>query len=161
MIKVYRENKDKYLPMISSAERIVEPRNGYGDVNIGWNAGVIGENRPYYVECWATDGITMITIYMSDIGIEDYTVEQVEKMFLDSGYFSYKEKHRKPNMMEFEDSNNNSFFSFNVPVGVDEDTCEDGSQVFIEGTHIYPFSLLNEYNSSSVTERNKMIGTFI
>ena len=63
-VKEYRDNKDKYLPLIDHETMTFETRNEFDDLNIGWNCGFIG-NRPYFLECWATEGITMITIYFN------------------------------------------------------------------------------------------------
>ena len=49
LIKAYRANPDHYLPMIDHREE-VPGRNEYGEVNIGWNAGLLDATRPYFVE---------------------------------------------------------------------------------------------------------------
>lgn len=147
-LDVIRESKkpdNGWLPMIDSAYRIVKNRNEYGDVNIGWNAGLIGENRPFYAECWATDGITMLTVYFSTKGIEDYTDEQVDKLLVDAGYYTHREKSYGVQAMKFTDGNGNEFFSANIAVGDEDD-------VFIDGATIYPFKILNEYNSAEKDE---------
>ena len=50
LIKEVRANRERYLPMIDHTEEVPR-RNEYGDVNIGWNAGLLEPNRPYFVEC--------------------------------------------------------------------------------------------------------------
>ena len=40
------------------------------DHSIGWAKGEISDGRPYWAECWAQDGITMITIYLSSEGLK-------------------------------------------------------------------------------------------
>ena len=66
----YRNNPEKYLPLIDHDSKFFPSREETDDVNIGWDCGFIGK-RPYFLECWATDGITMITIFLSTTGIED------------------------------------------------------------------------------------------
>ena len=71
-------------------------RNEYGEVNIGWWAGLIDERRTFFSECWAVDGITMLTIVVSTEGIEDKTPEQLDEMFQKAGYY----KQRNPGQLE-------------------------------------------------------------
>ncbi len=146
ILKKYKSGETNWLPLISSAYRIVQSRDENGDVNIGWNAGLIDDNRPFYCECWATEGITMLTLYVSTEGIEDYDAVQLEKLFTDIGYYKPKEGNEVKNskgLMKFTDNNNNEFFSFNVVVGIDDEPAQ------ITGASIYPFSILNKFNSES------------
>ncbi len=39
-------------------------------MNVGWNHGLLDGNRPYFMESWAADWITMPTIFISCIGLE-------------------------------------------------------------------------------------------
>ena len=78
-LRDYLQNKDEYLPLIDHAWRKFEKRTKTDDVNIGWNVGIVEDNRPYFCECWA-DGYTAITYFISTKGIENYTVEQLEEM---------------------------------------------------------------------------------
>jgi hypothetical protein len=45
--------------------------------------------------------------------------------------------------MVFTDKNNNNFFAFSVVVGIDNEPTE------ITGAIIYPFRILNEFNSEN------------
>ncbi len=45
LIKEVRANPERYLPMVDHTEEVPR-RNEYGDVNIGWNAGLLEESRP-------------------------------------------------------------------------------------------------------------------
>ncbi|WP_026498794.1 hypothetical protein [Butyrivibrio sp. WCD2001] len=65
----YRNNADFYYPMIDHERRYWPKVNNIGDINIGWDCGAIGR-RPYFLECWSGEGTTMITIFISTIGIE-------------------------------------------------------------------------------------------
>ena len=55
----YLQHSDRYLPMIDHAWQIFPQRSEYGEVNIGWDAGLIAEKRPYFCECWA-EGYTVL-----------------------------------------------------------------------------------------------------
>lgn len=140
LIKAYRANPEQYLPMVDRTGE-TPARNEYGEYNIGWNAGLLEENRPYFVECWAVDQITMLTIYVSTKGIEDKTAEELDQWFQEIGYFSYRDKKYYPaEIRTFNNPKGDEFFSINITVGV-----EDGPGL-IDGAPILPWSILNEYN---------------
>ncbi|RKM59177.1 hypothetical protein D6855_09720 [Butyrivibrio sp. CB08] len=136
----YRNNIKFYLPMIDH-ERKYWPKvtEQLGDINIGWDCGSLGR-RPYFLECWSGNHVTMITFYISTIGIEDYTVEDIEKLLIGSGLYSKKDGYKKPGVVTINDSNNNEFFSVNIVVGVEDE------EAVIDGAIIYPYSQLNEIN---------------
>lgn len=141
-IKEYRKNRDRYLPLIDHETYQYENRTEDGDVNIGWNCGFIGD-RPYFMEAWATEGITMITIFVSTERIEDYTAEEVEKMLTDvAGIYSKKEGADKASVLTMHDSNGNEFFSVNVVVGMPDEPA------LIDGAPIHSFMHLNELNGN-------------
>ncbi len=88
----------------------------------------------------------MLTLYFSDEGIEDYDAAQVEKLFTDIGYYRPREGFESKgtdSLMKFTDGQGNEFFSFNVAVGVEDEPAR------ITGAIIYPFSILNEFNSEN------------
>ena len=95
LIKAYRENPERYLPMIDHTWEMPAV-NEYGEVNIGWYAGLLEENRPFFAVCWAVDHMTTLTIYVSAKGIEDKTAEELDQWFQDIGYFSYRDQEHYP-----------------------------------------------------------------
>lgn len=136
----YRSLRDFYLPMVDHESRVFEDRNEFGDVNIGWNCGSI-DNRPYFLEVWAADGITMMTVFVSTIGIEDYTLEDIEELLIKKGkIYSKKEGYMNPEFPRFVDHSGNEFYSINIVVGLPDEPA------VIEGGKIYPFSELNRLN---------------
>lgn len=145
-IKEYRNNKDKYLPLVDHELQQFESKvyyeDGLGfDVNLGWNCGFY-ENRPYFYECWATDGITMVTVFISTIGLEDASLDDLERFLIEEakiytpreGYYSLSEAPK------FIDSNGNEFYSLNIVVGTEDEPA------LIDGAPIYSISSLNELN---------------
>ena len=138
----YRNNKEKYLPMIDHETEFFPERTEYDDVNIGWDCGFIG-NRPYFLEAWATSGITMISIFLSTTGIEDYSVADLEKLLIDEGkIYSKREGYESPEFAPKPvDSNGNEFFSVNIVVGVEDEPAKING-----GGHLVPFSELNKLN---------------
>ena len=140
-LKEYRANKSSYLPMVDHETKCFETRDEFDDVNIGWNCGFIG-NRPYFAEVWATTGITMLTVFISTIGIEDYTPKDLERLLIeDAGYYAPKEGYIPVEFVpQYTDDNGNEFFSVNVVVG------EEDEPAVITGARAYPFTILNELN---------------
>ncbi|MBR1744052.1 MAG: hypothetical protein IJ733_19745 [Lachnospiraceae bacterium] len=140
----YRKNKEKYLPMIDHHTKFFPERTEFEDVNIGWDCGFIG-NRPYFLECWGTGGITMLTIFLSTIGIENYTVGELEELLIEQGKIYVKvEGYESPSIVpKLTDGNGNEFFSINIVVGLEDEPAR------IEGGMIIPFEKLNEFNGFS------------
>ena len=138
-LRDYINNKDQYLPLIDHAWKTFEGRAECGEVNVGWGVGLIDAKRPYFCECWA-EGVTVITYFVSTIGIEDYSVKQLEEMLEKHGIIRYVGKRKYDTFVKrFWDGFGNEFFSINIIVGDDDDT-------YIEGGIIYPIERLNEFN---------------
>ena len=143
LVKEYREHPDRYLPMMDHTEQVPR-RNEYGDVNIGWYAGLLGENRPFFAECWAADRITMLTVFIPTKGIEEKTPAELEEWLLEIGYFSFKnEDHSPAEVVVFTNEKKEDFFSVNICVG-----SEDG-EALIDGAPLLPWSVLNDYNGTA------------
>ena len=145
-LKEYREHPEKYLPLIDHAWKCFADKdtgeNPWDDpeYNIGWNAGVIGDNRPFFLECWATCGITMLTYFVSTIGIEEYgtdeLLEMLEKARLVRGL---DPEHPRTTAVKVNDNSGNEFFSVNIVCGDEEGT-------YAAGGEIYSYRILNAFN---------------
>lgn len=61
----YRSHPEGRYPMCSHQFQVFPQRNEFGDVNIGWNCGMLDGTRPYFLECWATEGITVLARHPS------------------------------------------------------------------------------------------------
>ncbi|MBO4782643.1 MAG: hypothetical protein J5522_09615 [Lachnospiraceae bacterium] len=139
-LQQYRANKDRYLPLIDHETQYFPDRTEFDDVNIGWNCDFIG-NRPYFLECWATSGITMITIFISTIGIEDYTLKDMENLLINEGkVYSKLPGYIPPEIGQFTDSSGNEFYSVNIVAGEEDEPAQ------IDGARICSFNLLNAFN---------------
>lgn len=102
------------------------------------------DNRPYFVECWAVDHITMLTFYCSTSGIKDKTKAELMQMLLDTGYFRFVNGgERSCSPSTFSDRQGNEYYSITVTVGVDEEPSQ------IEGAPVIPWPVLNEYNKEA------------
>ena len=156
MLGMFRLNPDKFLPIVDHARKeFPEEDDGtkwYDDreVNIGWDTGLLGADRPYFLECWAANGITMLTYFVSVIGMEDASAEDLVKLLTDARLFRLRDpENPRTSVMKYEDDHENVFFSINVIAGIEDET-------YIEGGTIYPFGPLNEYNRRRNREEDKL-----
>lgn len=146
-LKEYGKHESEYLPLIDHAGKVFPGRDPkHGEVNIGWNCGLVDGNRPYFAELWAVDGITVLTIFISQIGLETQRPGQIDRMLDDAGLYRMLPGTRRPAVVPFTDQSGNSFYSVNVIVG-------DEVMTYAERTlGILPFSLLNKYNESTMNQ---------
>ena len=155
MLSMFRLNPDKFLPIVDHAWKVF-PEEDRGtewyddkEVNIGWDTGLLGADRPYFLECWAANGITMLTYFVSVIGMEDASTEDLVRLLTDARLFRLLDPEQpRTSVMKFEDDHENVFFSINVTVGIEDET-------YVEGGTVYPFGPLNEYNSRKMREAEK------
>ena len=140
LIEDYREHPEKYLPLYYATGQTPD-RNEYDEVNIGWWAGLLDEKRPFFAECWAVDGITMLTITVSTEGIEDITVEGLDKVFQDAGYYKQRAQGTNlPHVDKLTRKDGKEFFTINLTVGVEDEPA------LIDGGWIESWDILNDYN---------------
>lgn len=141
----YYGNPKSYLPLSSQAGKTFLPRDPeHGDVNIGWNCGLIEPNRPYFSECWAAEGITMMTFKFSSEGLDGWTGEQIEELCEKNNLY-----HKYPDapgnaIVPYIAENGDPFLSVNVVVGIEDETYVDSTSGF------YSFSMLYEYNQKRI-----------
>ena len=140
-LREYDKHYSLYLPLIDHAGQVFPKRDPkHGEVNIGWNCGLLHGNRPYFAESWAIDGITMLTIFISCIGLEMSLHGEIDQMLESAGLYRMLPGARRPAVIVLQDKVGNSFYSVNVIVGDDE-------SVYVERTvGMLPFFLLNKYN---------------
>ncbi len=154
LIKAYRNYPERYLPVPDRTGQTPSV-NEYGEHNIGWNAGLLEDNRPYFVECWAVDHITMLTFYCSTGGLKDRSKSELMQILLDTGYFRFvNDEERSCELSTFSDSEGNEFFSINITAGIDEDP------PLIKGAPLISWSVLNEYNKTEEMKREELFSTW-
>src|SRR5213592_4023043 len=90
-------------------------------VDIGWNEGVMSDGRPYRAECWAEDGITMLTFFFSARGLEDRAEGELATLLTREGLVELMEPRRELGLMRITDSAGNDLWSINVAVGSGDD----------------------------------------
>lgn len=145
-LEEYREHPEKYLPLTDHAWKHFE-KVDYGTdwrddpwYNLGWDAGLLEGNRPYFMICWATCGITMVTYYVSTEGIGEYGVPELLAMLEKAKLVKVLDPSRpRTDILKFEDGSGKEFFSVNIVCGNEEGICAKG------GTS-YSFAALNRYN---------------
>ena len=145
-LKEYRAHPEKYFPLIDHAWKCFAEKdtgeNPWDDpeYNIGWNAGVIGGNRPFFLECWATCGITMLTYFVSVKGIEEYGEKELLKMLEEERLVKVLDpEHPRTTAVKVNDDHGNEFFSVNI-------VCGDEHGTYIKGGTIYAYRFLNAFN---------------
>ena len=140
LIEAYKEHPDRFYPLNYTTEYVPE-RNEYDEVNIGWYAGMVDEKRPFYAECWAWEGITMLTISISADGIEDMTDEELDKLFQSAKYYRQRDPgHNLPKVDKFNGKDGHEYFVLNLTVGIEDEPSR------IDGGWIESWDILNEYN---------------
>ena len=141
-LEEYLKNKEKYLPMVDRAWKIAGDVSEDGAFNLGWDIGLIGADRPFFAEYWS-DGVRMLTFYVSTEGIEDYSEEQLYKMIEYADLMEYDEEvdYSGNCVTKFKDSTGNEFYSINILVGED-----DGN--FVSFNIESDYSILNDFNRS-------------
>ncbi len=140
LIKAYRAEPEKYYPLKDHTEEVPD-RTEYGDINLGWNAGLLDGNRPYFAECWAWEGMTLLTVFIPAEGIEYKTGQEIEEWLLETGYYSYRsEDHDPAEVRKCTDPEGKEFFSVCILVGRDDEPA------MVDGAPLRPWEELNEYN---------------
>ena len=154
-LEEYRTHPEKYLPMTDHAwkqfEKVDYGENWYDDpwYNLGWDAGLAEGNRPYFLECWATCGITMLTYLISAEGIGEYGVPEMLAMLEKAKLVKILDPSEpRTDVRKYTDGSGKEFFSVNIVVGD-----EDGTYVI--GGKMYPFRALNEYNRNREKEEGR------
>jgi hypothetical protein len=91
-------------------------------LDIGWDEGFLTDGRPYRVECWAEEGITMLTYFFSTRGLETYSNEQFASFLEAESLVQFLDGRRYVSAMPVTDAAGNDMWSVNVVVGDEDDT---------------------------------------
>ena len=94
---------------------------GNPGVDIGWNEGLLSDGRPYRVECWAEDGITMLTFFVPAEGLEAYGDAGLEALLVREGLVELERPGEAFRVMRLTDPSGNRLLSLNVVVGNGDD----------------------------------------
>lgn len=58
-------------------------------VDISWGEGTLKSSRPFRVECWAENAYTFLTFFMSTLGIEDATEQDLKDLLVSEGLIDF------------------------------------------------------------------------
>jgi hypothetical protein len=91
-------------------------------LDLAWNVGQLSDGRPYRVEAWAQDQITLWTFFMSTKGIEHLTKPEFTELLVREGLIAFTSSKRYVQAEKFVDESGNEMWSVNVVVGDTEET---------------------------------------
>ena len=95
-------------------------------LDIGWAEGFLSDGRPYRLECWAQDQVTMVTIFVSRMGLEDLGTEAVQELLEREDLAHFRSSRRYASTRSFRDGSGQDLLSINVVIGDDEETFVSG-----------------------------------
>ena len=88
-------------------------------VEIGWAEGILSDERPYRLECWAENHVTCITIFITANGIETWSSDQVMQYLLTEKLYS-KTEHPFYGSAQIYSYDNHLWWSANIVIGDDD-----------------------------------------
>ena len=92
-----------------------------GVIDVGWNEGVMSDGRPFRIEMWAHDGVSMLTAFFSAFDFADLNDEKIAALILAEAFVTFREGARQYiEKMLRDDPSGNLMWSASVVVG-DED----------------------------------------
>jgi hypothetical protein len=90
------------------------------DLDLGWTEGVLSDGRPYRAECWATGGLTLVTMFFATEGMETWDNADLADLLVRGGLFEAGDGGLQVEARPHTDASGNPMWSVNVVVG-DED----------------------------------------
>ena len=86
---------------------------------IGWAEGILSDERPYWLECWAENQTTCMTIFISALGIETWSSDQVMQYLLTEKLYSRTENPFYGSAQTYS-YDNDLWWSANIVIGNDD-----------------------------------------
>jgi len=102
--------------------QVCKVKNGDGILDIGWTEGRLSDGRPYRAELWAQDQITVLTVFFSVLGLEDFDTAALSGLIETNGVVSFGSLSAPVSASLFQDEKENTFWSVNIAVGDEEST---------------------------------------
>lgn len=115
-----RPNRANHKPSVD-----LNPNRDYQD--IGWSDGVLSDGRPFRVEYWCWENVSILTYFMSTHGIENATDDYFRELLVDEGLLTFLEARPTLRAKKTKDASGNEMWSVNVAVG-------DHDELFIKET---------------------------
>lgn len=113
--------------MFAKPDRSEQQRNfvktAENDVlDLAFGEGILSDGRPYVVEFWCQDQISLLTFFLPRKGIEDASVESMKSLVIREGLLSFKSDRQYVSLKPFRDGSGNDIWSVNVVVGDERST---------------------------------------
>lgn len=125
----------------------LEKGEGIDVIDIGWNEGFLSDGRPYRVECWAQDQITMLTFFLTTNGIENYSDSMLKQLLIKEGLIKEFLTNAVVSAMPFTDASNNEMWSINIVVGNEEEV------MIRDGIILLPYKKLTQIANWDTVEK--------
>ncbi len=91
-------------------------------LDIGWAEGTLSDTRPYRMECWAQDGVTSVTFFLSTIDLSGGDKKWWSWFLRKEGLLSFFGEKQFIGVAHFTDPSGNEMWSVNVVVGDEDET---------------------------------------
>src|SRR5574344_1288529 len=85
--------------------------------NIGYAEGVLKDSRPFRAELWSAYNVETLSIFISNIGLESKTYEEVVELLNNI----VERSDEKSDMNERTDSNDKEVIVINIPINDDDE----------------------------------------
>lgn len=104
-------------------------------IDIGWAEGALCDGRPYRMECWAEEQVTVVTFFFAQEGLADLGDEGFASLLEAEGLVTYMDpgRYHGATASPMIDAAGNALWSVSVVVGDDE-------QTFVETRPIGPYA---------------------
>jgi len=102
-------------------------------LDIGWEEGVLSDGRPFRAECWAEDGVTSLTFFVSTIGLETTSNREFAQLLETEGLLRFAGEKRYVAARPLTDASGHDMWSVNVVVGDEENT------FVVDQLHLRPY----------------------
>lgn len=112
----------KYPSIDRTNYQVCKVKNGDGILDIGWTEGRLTDGRPYRAELWAQDQVTVLTVFFSALGLEDFDTAALSSLIETHGVVSFGSLIAPISVSLFQDGKENTFWSVNIAVGDEEST---------------------------------------
>ncbi len=110
-----KPDRSTYIP-----NREKTPEND--QLDIGWAEGIMSDGRPFRIELWAQDQITMATVFLSTQGLETSSSTALAELLERERVVSWRPgARRSAEAVRITDSAGNAMWSVNVVIGVDDE----------------------------------------
>ena len=96
-------------------------KEDFDQVDIGWNEGFLSDGRPYRMEAWAMDQITMVTYFFSTIEMENYTSDMFAGLLIKEGLIKKLSDEIPVDADILTDVSGNKMWSVNVTIATEDE----------------------------------------